>query len=165
MPTIYVEAILTFIFPFILVSPSICYLTILCKKKISKIDKIMVKNKVMLAFCVALYSFQPTILSILVQMSMCEFFNFGSYLKVYLVESCQSTLYLSFYYYLVLPMLFIFSIFLPGFLIIYIFAKKKRGQLFNKKVLQKIGFILIGFKKQNFYWYLNNLFFRSKKFF
>ena len=165
MPSIYLEAILTIIFPFLLVIPSCCYLSIYLKKKASEDEKIMAKNKVILAFCVAFYSFQPTILSILVQMSMCEFFNFGSYLKVYLVESCQSTLYLSFYYYLVLPMLFIFSIFLPGFLIIYIFAKKKRGQLFNKKVLQKIGFILIGFKKQNFYWYLNNLFFRSKKIF
>ena len=110
----------------------------------------------MLTVCVALYSFQPTILSILVQMSMCESFNFGSYLKVYLLESCDSTLYLSFYYDLVLPLLIIFSILLPGFLIIYISIKKYRGQLFDKEVMQKIGFIITGFKKQNFYWLVNN---------
>ena len=152
MPTIYLEAILTIIFPFILVFPSFCYLTVLCKKKASKIDKNIVKDKLMLAFCVALYSFQPTILSILVQMSMCESFNFGSYLKVYLVESCESALYLSFYYYLVLPLLIIFTFFLPGFLIIYICLKRYRGQLFDKEAMQKIGFIITGFKKQNFYW-------------
>ena len=155
LPKIYLEAIVTIFFPFILVLPSFYYLAIFCKKKVSKNDKNIAKNKVILTLCVALYSFQPTILSILVQMSMCESFNFGSYLKVYLLESCDSTLYLSFYYDLVLPLLIIFSIFLPGFLAIYISIKKYRGQLFHKEVMQKIGFIITGYKKQNFYWLVN----------
>ena len=152
MPTIYLEAISTIIFPFLLVVPFCYYLSILCKKKVSKDEKAMAKNKVILALCVALYSFQPTILSILVQMSMCESFNFGSFLKVHLVENCESTLYLSFYYYMVLPLLIIFTFLLPGFLIIYICLKRYRGQLFDKEAMQKIGFIITGFKKQNFYW-------------
>ena len=155
MPTIYLEAIFTIIFPFILVFPSIYYLAIFCKKKVSKNDKNIAKNKVMLSFCGALFFSTNNPLSILVQMSMCESFNFGSYLKVYLLESCENPRYLSFYYDLVLPLLIIFSIFLPVFLVIYISIKKYRGQLFDKEVMQKMGFIITGYKKQNFYWLVN----------
>ena len=137
----------TVTFPFILVIPFLYYL---CFSK--KNERILARERVLLAWFIALYSFQPTILSILVEMSMCQSFSFGSYLRIYLIEDCNSERYLLFYYYFVLPLLIIFSAFIPFFLLIYMCIKKKKGILFNPEIFQKIGFILTGYKRERFYW-------------
>ena len=147
LPHIYIESTLTIIFPFIIVIPFFYY--ILCSKEK---DKIRSKNKLLSALLIAIYSFQPTILSILMEMSMCEKLHFGSFLRIFMIESCDSERYLLFYYCLVIPLLVIFAGFIPLILFIYIMFKKKRNILFDQSITQKIGFIFTGYKKENYYW-------------
>lgn len=109
-------------------------------------------KKIFVALCVSFYSLQPTIMSVLVELSICEDFNFGSFLKSNLVESCNSSRYLIFYYYFVLPLLIIFSAVFPLFVIVYIWTKNKKGLLFNPNIYKKIGFLLIGYKKNTYFW-------------
>lgn len=125
-----------------------------CKKKENKKnnEKSLALKKIFVALCVSIYSIQPTIMSVLVELSICEDFNFGSFLKSFLVESCNSSQYLIFYYYFVLPLLIIFSAVLPLFVIVYIWTKNKKGLLFDQAVYEKIGFLLIGFRKNTYYW-------------
>ena len=138
------------IFPFALIFPFFYYLCS-CKKNV-KLDKSLAFRKIFLAFFIALYSFQPSILSNLIELSICQKFFFGSYLQAYLLESCNADFYLNFYYFFVLPLLIIFSSVLPLIIIIYMVIKMRQGLLFDTIVSQKIGFLLIGYKKSNFYW-------------
>ena len=150
MPYIYLEAIINVVFPFVLIFPFFYYLCS-CKNSI-KHDKSLALRKIFLAFFIALYSFQPSILSNLIELSICQKFFFGSYLQAYLLESCNGDFYLNFYYFFVLPLLIIFSSVLPLIIIIYMFIKMRKGLLIDPIVSQKIGFLLIGYKKSNFYW-------------
>ena len=150
LPSIYLESILTVAFPFVLIFPFFYYL--LSFKKRTKEEKSLAQKKVVLAFLIALYSFQPSILSNLIELSVCKEFYFGFFLQAYLIENCNSDFYLNFYYYFVLPLLIIFSALIPIVIMIYFYIKKRKGLLFDQSVSQKIGFLLIGFKKENFYW-------------
>ena len=94
----------------------------------------------------------PIIFMKLIEMCLCQNFNIGSYLRIYLDENCESERYQNFFYYIILPSLIIFSGLMPFLILIYILFKKKEGTLFDKSISSKIGFIITDFRRTKYFW-------------
>ena len=122
-----------------------------CKRFIKRQENHFIE-KVLVSLAISFYSLQSSILSALVELSVCQEFDFGSYLTVYLTENCNSERYLNFYHFMVFPMLLMFSTILPFLALAYIVIKHKKGQTQQKGVFRKIGFFIIGYNPKKYYW-------------
>lgn len=115
-----------------------------------KVKGSSIPKKLFSAFSIAIYSLHPSILSSLININRCEEFDFGSHLQNYLTENCGGTRYLSFNYFFVWPFLFLFAFIIPIFLLIFLIIKKNK--IYEQAMLQKLGFLLTGYKTHKFYW-------------
>ena len=109
-----------------------------------------VKRKMMITLSITLYSFNSLILRTFVQLIDCQNFEFGSYLRIYLIESCNDQRYHFYYYSIILPTIFIFAFILPVFTFFYIFKNRKFLEEFS--MITKIGFIIMEYKQERYYW-------------
>ena len=121
------------------------------KSSISKIkDPIALTKKLTLGCLISIFTFQSSVITALVTVFDCQDIQSKSYIREYLLESCNDDRYLTFYYFLALPVFLVFAIFLPLGLFLYMFYKRRN--ICSKEVMNRIGFLINGYKTSYYYW-------------
>lgn len=111
------------------------------------------KENFILTSSLVFYYFQPSVTNVLSDFLNCTKIGENYHLSNYLEEQCtNNNRYFIWTLILVIPSLLIYTFFFPGIAFLYMFANRKR--LYDADTIYKIGFMLNGFVKEKFYWYL-----------
>ena len=73
-----------------------------------------------------------------------------SYLYLELSENCYGERYESWFFLIVIPFLFFYTILIPALCYFYIYLRRKT--LYNLDVMRKIGFLTMGYNSKNYLW-------------
>jgi len=148
-PSIYLEGVVTTLLPpFMLLLFSLLFIAL---KNVFKLNEITFKDCFMVILIISIYSFQSTILNSLSEILDCiKIDNDQFYISSYLLENCNSSRYLTWFYFFILPIMTIYTFIFPASAFFYIKYRKKH-LYYNK--LKAFGFLTNGYKKSKFYWY------------
>ena len=100
---------------------------------------------------ISIYSFHANIIKSLMQLLDCREIEPGtSYLYLELSEDCYSERYENWFFVIVIPFFFFYTILVPALSYFYIYLR--RETLYNIEVMRKIGFLTMGYNSQNYLW-------------
>ena len=103
-------------------------------------------------YFVSIFLLQPSIFDSLLEILNCTKIDNKTYIKSYLIESCESERYKSWIYFLVIPA-FLFYVLIIPFSLFYFMAKNQK-KLYHKDVMKYLGFSLNGLSKNKYYWFI-----------
>jgi len=147
-PSIYLESLIYSLFPFIITVLFILYLRFL------KLAKDQIWSRLLIAFSIIVCSLQSPIFSSFFEILLCDNFQSNdqsfSYIHTQLSERCYTSSYFIWVFYFIIPAFFFYGILLPSISYIYIFYH--RENLYETDVLNRIGFLINGYKKEKYFW-------------
>lgn len=135
---------------FLILSIFIIYFFLSKKENDKKIHK-----RIMLAFTVIVCLLQGNIFTSLFEILKCNEFHSDDNKKYYYIQSSLSTLcyddnYNKWIFFLIIPSMVFYGVFLPSLAYIYMFFNK--NSLYNNNVMMYVGFIVNGYKKEKNFW-------------
>lgn len=107
-------------------------------------------RKLTISLTLSVFTLHSNIVNSLLELSDCELIYEETYLRSYLIENCESERYKNWFYYFVLPNFMIYGFFIPLFA--FIFLLKNRSLVLDKDIIEKIGFLVNGYKTKKYYW-------------
>ena len=106
---------------------------------------------VLTTITISIYSFHANIIKSLMQLLDCREIEPGtSYLYLELSEDCYGERYENWFFVIVIPFFFFYTILIPALSYFYIYLR--RETLYNLEVMRKIGFLTMGYNSQNYLW-------------
>ena len=106
----------------------------------------------LITISITFFFFQSSIINALTDLLNCTKIENNSYITNYLLEKCTDNIhYEKWRNLLVIPTFSIFCFILP--LVPFVYMFKNRKNLYNDKILSKVGFLLNGYSPQYYYWY------------
>ena len=114
-------------------------------------------EKFLILTSVSVMFFLSPIMTTLAEFLNCKSINNVDYIAVNLIEKCsENSRYTFWRNILIIPTFMLFGIILP--LLTFHYMYKNRFQLFDRKIIYKIGFLLNGYSPSTFYWFILKLF-------
>lgn len=112
-------------------------------------------KRLLIAFSIIVCSLQSPIFSSIFQTLNCDKFNeietnFIFFVHFNFSVQCFTPYYFSWVYYYLLPNFIFYGVLLPLLSFVYTFSKRKN--LYEASVLNHIGFLINGYKREKFYW-------------
>ena len=93
----------------------------------------------------------PSIFAVAADFLNCTEINGHYYITHFLIERCdENERYIFWKYSLILPSFIFFNLIYP--LVLFSFMYRHRENLFDDKIIYKIGFLLNGYSAKTFYW-------------
>ena len=114
------------------------------------VTDVPLSRKLTLGCLISIFTFQSSVITSIVTLFDCQSIQSNLYIREYLLENCDSSRYMDFYHYLALPVFIVFAIGLPLGVFIYMFANRK--EIYSKEVMNRIGFLINGYKTNYYYW-------------
>ena len=122
-------------------------------KKLYNSNKESVFDSFLITLSITVSYFLCPIINALAGFINCMELNNESYIQIYLLEKCtHNPRYALWRNLLVIPSFAIYGIFFPCLVFSYMYKNKEN--LFEKKILKKIIFLLNGYSPSTFYWYV-----------
>ena len=120
----------------------------------SKRDLFEIFENFFITATITFYFFQSAVFNALLNLLNCVKIENNYYLGNYLLEQCSGNPnYEKFRNFIFIPT-FSFFLFLFSLLPFY-YMFKNRTKLYTDKILRKVGFLLNGYSRRYYYWYLN----------
>ena len=155
IPYIYINGLIILCFPFFILI-GLFIITFLINNyyhKSTQLKKNASKN-FFFTIGIVFNFFQSSILSNLTKFLHCEEFENKRFLSEYLIEECsiKNILYFFNLVIFVIPGIFFYGILIPLLYLVYMF--KNRDGLYSKTMRVKFGYLIAGFGRNKFYWYI-----------
>ena len=138
-------------YPFVL-SVLLIIFWLFYKLRSFEMDYGIMLEKFLISLSITIILLMPSIFTATANYLNCQDINDHSYISTFLIERCDNNERYTFWKIrLIWPCFFLFNLAFPLSLFIYMFRNKYN--LFQEKIIYKIGFLLNGYSSHTFYWY------------